>query len=65
MNKNVILLYPYFNYKSGALNRYVLLQELLKKINIPVKLILIKDKNHNSFFFKIFCLLYCSTFQHI
>ncbi len=54
MNKNVILLYPYFNYKSGALNRYVLLQELLKKINIPVKLILIKDKNHNSFFFKIF-----------
>lgn len=54
MNKNVILVYPYFNGKSGAFNRYLLLEELLKKINIPVKLILIKEKKYNSIFLKIF-----------
>ena len=54
MSKNIILLYPYFNRKSCALNRYLLLEELIKKINIPVKLILIKDKKYNSIFLKIF-----------
>ena len=54
MNKNVILLYPYYNGNSGAFNRYLLLKELIKKINFPVKLILIKDKKYNLFFFKFF-----------
>ena len=54
MNKTVILLYPYFNGKSGALNRYFLLEELIKRINIPVKLILIKEKKYNSIYLKIF-----------
>ena len=54
MSKNIILLYPYFNRKSGALNRYLLLEELIKKINIPVKLILIKDKKYNSILLKTF-----------
>ena len=54
MNKNVILLYPYFNGSSGAFNRYILLKDLIKKINIPVKLILIKEKEYNSIFLKIF-----------
>ena len=50
MKKNVILLYPYFNGSSGAFNRYLLLEDLIKKINIPVKLILIKEKKYNSIF---------------
>ncbi|WP_288261939.1 glycosyltransferase [uncultured Prochlorococcus sp.] len=54
MNKKVILLYPYFNGTSGAFNRYLLLKDLIKKINIPVKLILIKEKKHNSIFLKTF-----------
>ena len=54
MNKNVILLYPYFNGKSGAFNRYLLLRELLEEIKIPVKLILIKEKKYNSILLKIF-----------
>ncbi len=54
MNKNVILLYPYFNGKSGAFNRYLLLKELLEEINISVKLILIKEKKYNSILLKIF-----------
>ncbi len=54
MNKRVILLYPYFNGKSGAFNRYLLLKDLIKKINIPVKLILIKEEKYNSIFLKTF-----------
>ena len=54
MNKKIILLYPYFNGKSGAFNRYLLLKDLIKKINIPVKLILIKEEKYNSIFFKTF-----------
>ena len=54
MKKNVILLYPYFNGSSGAFNRYLLLEDLIKKINIPVKLILIKEKKYNSILLKIF-----------
>ena len=54
MNKNVILLYPYFNGTSGAFNRYLLLKDLIKKINIPVKLILINERKYNSIFLKIF-----------
>ena len=53
-NKKIILLYPYFNGSSGAFNRYLLLRDLLKKIDIPVKLILIKEKKYNSIFFKTF-----------
>ena len=54
MNKKVILLYHYFNGSSGAFNRYLLLRDLIKKINIPVKLILIKEKKYNSTFLKTF-----------
>jgi len=54
MNKRIILLYPYFNGKSGAFNRYLLLKDLIKKINIPVKLILIKEKKYNSILLKTF-----------
>ena len=44
MNIKVILLYPYFNGSSGAFGRYLLLKDLIKKLNIPVKLILFKEK---------------------
>ena len=54
MNKRIILLYPYFNGKSGAFNRYLLLKDLIKKINLPVKLILIKEEKYNSIFLKTF-----------
>ncbi len=54
MNKKVILLYPYFNGSSGAFNRYILLKDLIKKLNINVKLILLKEKRYNSIFFKTF-----------
>lgn len=54
INKNIILLYPYFNGRSGAFNRYLLLRDLIKKNNIPVKLILIKEKKYNSIFLKTF-----------
>ena len=53
MNKKIILLYPYFNGISGAYNRYLLLEKLIKKSNISVKLILIKDKKYKSNFIKI------------
>tara|TARA_B000000609_G_C24166948_1_gene347562 strand:+ start:469 stop:1569 length:1101 start_codon:yes stop_codon:yes gene_type:complete len=54
MNKKVILLYPYFNEGSGAFNRYILLKDLIKKLHIPVKLILIREKKYNSIFLKTF-----------
>ena len=54
MNIKVILLYPYFNGSSGAFSRYLLLKDLLKKLKIPVKLILIKEKKYNSIFLKTF-----------
>ncbi len=54
LKKNIILLYPYFNGSSGAFNRYILLEDLIKKINIPVKLILMKDKKYNSIFLNTF-----------
>ena len=53
MYKKTILLYPYFNGISGAYNRYILLEKLLKKANIRVKLIILRDKNFNSFFTRI------------
>ena len=34
INKNIILLYPYFNGCSGAFNRYLLLRDLLKNIKV-------------------------------
>ena len=50
MNKRIILLYPYFNGISGAYNRYLLLEKLIKRSNISVKLIILKDKTYNSTF---------------
>ena len=52
MNKRIILLYPYFNGISGAYNRYLLLEKLIKRSNISVKLIILKDKPYNSTFSK-------------
>ena len=54
MNKKVILLYPYFNGVSGAYNRYLLLERLIKITNLKVKLIIIKEKNFNSNIAKFF-----------
>lgn len=53
MNKKIILLYPYFNGISGAYNRYLFLEKLIKRSNINVKMIILKDKTYNSFFSKI------------
>lgn len=50
INKKIILLYPYFNGISGAYNRYLLLEKLIKRSNIKVKLIILEDKTHNSTF---------------
>ena len=52
MHKKVILLYPYYNRISGAYNRYLLLEKLLKRIKFPVKLLILKN-NHNSILIKI------------
>ena len=52
MNKKIILLYPYFNGISGAYNRYLLLEKLIKRSNIRVKFIILKDKPYNSSFSK-------------
>ena len=58
MKKKIILLYPYYSELCGALNRYLLLEKLLKKNNFEVNLIILKDQSFNSkyakFFYKLF-----------
>jgi len=54
MEKKIILLYPYFNGMSGAFNRYLLLEKLIKITNTKVKLIILNDKKSNSIFTKFF-----------
>ncbi len=51
--KKIILIYPYYSGISGAYNRYLLLNKLIKNENIEVKFILLKDKNFNFPLFKI------------
>ena len=51
--KKIILIYPYFNGISGAYNRYLLLEKLIKRENFKSKLILFKDKKSSSNFTKI------------
>ena len=53
MNKKIILLYPYFRGISGAYNRYLLLEKLLKRAGFSVKFILLNDMKFNSNFSKI------------
>ena len=48
MNKKIILLYPYYCGVSGAYNRYILLEQLLKRSGFSVKFILFYDKKYNS-----------------
>ena len=48
MNKKVILLYPYFNGISGAYNRYLLLESLIKITNFKVKLIILRENKYKS-----------------
>ena len=43
-NKKIILLYPYYSGISGAYNRYLLLDKLLRKNNFKVKLIILDNK---------------------
>ena len=52
-NKKIILLYPYYNGISGAYNRYLLLEKLLRKTNFEVKLIILDNKKFNFFITKI------------
>ena len=52
MNKQVILIYPYFCGVSGAYNRYLLLDRLIKISNLKVKLIIMKEKKYNTKFAK-------------
>ena len=52
-NKKIILLYPYYNGISGAYNRYLLLEKLLRKTNFEVKLIILDSKDFNFFITKI------------
>ena len=53
MNKKVILIYPYYRGISGAYNRYLLLEKIIKKAGFNVKLILIKDRKFSSNFTKL------------
>jgi len=53
MNKKIILLYPYYNGTSGAFNRYLLLEKILKRAGLSVKFLVLCDKNYNSNYFKI------------
>ena len=48
MNKKVILIYPYFCGVSGAYNRYLLLERLIKIFNLNLKFIILKDKKFHS-----------------
>ena len=50
--KKIILIYPYFTGISGAYNRYLLLEKLIKIAGIEVKLILVNDRKFNSAFLK-------------
>jgi len=52
--KKIILLYPYYNGVSGAFNRYLLLEKLIKKNNIKVKLIKLYERKNSSGLLKIF-----------
>ena len=52
-NKKIILLYPYYSGISGAYNRYLLLEKLLRKTNFDVRLIILDNKKFNFFIFKI------------
>ena len=54
MNKKIVLLYPYYNGISGAYNRYLFLEKIIKKANFKVKFILLKDGNFNSVYPKFF-----------
>ena len=58
MNKKIVLLYPYYNGISGAYNRYLFLEKLIKKTNFKVKLIVLKDRNFYSKYPKIFYKLF-------
>ena len=53
MKKKIILLYPYYRGISGAYNRYLLLENLVKRAGFNVEFILLKDKKFNSKFTKI------------
>ena len=53
MHKKIILLYPYYKGISGAYNRYLLLEKIIKKAGFSVKLILLYDKKSNSYINKI------------
>ena len=52
-NKKIILLYPYYNGISGAYNRYLLLEKLLRKSNFEFKFIILDNKKLNFFITKI------------
>ena len=54
MNKKIILLYPYYNKISGAYNRYLFLEKLVKKTNFEVKLIILKEITYSSNLAKFF-----------
>ena len=54
MNKKIILLYPYYRGISGAYNRYLVLERLIKRAGFNVKFIVLNDKKFNSNFLKIF-----------
>lgn len=51
--KKIVLIYPYYSGISGAYNRYLLLEKLIKNKNIEVKFIVLKDKELNFPLFKI------------
>ena len=53
MREKIILLYPYYDGISGAYNRFLLLEKLLKKANLKVKIIKLHNKEFNLFFIKI------------
>ncbi len=53
MNKKIILLYPYYAGMSGAYNRYLVLEKLIKRAGFSVKFILLREKKYNSNFSKI------------
>ncbi len=52
--KKIILLYPYYNGISGAFNRYLLLEKLIKRINVKVKLIKLYEGKNSYGLLKIF-----------
>ena len=58
MNKKIILIYPYFRGVSGAYNRYLFLERLIKISNFNVKLIVINQKTFKSNIAKLIYKLY-------